>query len=134
MDPHREEYVDKLYKWYLIQCKSRKITPKAGAKIGARLLGVELRHLLENKIKKEFADQSWLSSEEKELHDPMRPRPIAVHLCMREVIKEALTTCKIKAKFGANGDISYKMSVWDKVKLWFVISFIIDYIENLLSD
>lgn len=123
MEQHREEYVDRLYKWYLIQCKSRKITPKAAAKVGSGLLGVEMRYLLQDRIKEEV-DTYGLG---------LMTGCEMTH-CMRNCIREALATCKVKAKFGANGDISYKMSVWDKVKLWFVISFIIDYIENLLSD
>ena len=44
-----------------------------------------------------------------------------------------LSKCKRRAKLGPNGALTYKMSVWDKVKLWFVISFIIDYVEDFLS-
>ena len=129
MDPHKEEYVDRLYKWYLIQCKSRKITPKAAAKIGAKLLAPHVRGQLTQVIEQEM--DVWGGKMSKHYIGKPSGR---MSDCMRNCIKEALSTFKIKAKFGANGDISYKMSVWDKVKLWFVISFIIDYIENLLSD
>ncbi len=121
----REDYVDRLYNWYLIQCRARRITPKAAAKIGSRLLGETDRVTLARVIKKEVDELGDLA-------------PICVSgdmpAIMRRCIREALNSCSIKAKFGGEGDISYKMSVWNKVKLWFVISFIIDYIENLLSD
>jgi len=121
--------------WYLAQLETKGWVKAVRANASKALLPPRVKQKL-----REACDEAFKESMEMPVNMPVigGNNPSVCDSFINDVLTAldkdtALSNCKVRAKLGPKGALTYKMSVWDKVKLWFIISFIIDYVEDFLS-
>ena len=128
-----DNQTNRWHSWYLAQLQTKGWVKTLRASASKRLLPPRVKQEL-----KEACDEAFKESLHFVCNTPVKDNPSVSDSFINDVLTAldkdtALSNCKQRAKLGPNGSLTYKMSVWDKVKLWFIISFIIDYVEDFLS-
>ena len=129
-----DNQTNRWHSWYLAQLQTKGWVKTLRARASKTLLPPHVKQKL-----RETCDEAFTNSREEPVLDagPNGKREVSDSFINDVLVAldedTALSNCKQRAKLGPNGSLTYKMSVWDKVKLWFIISFIIDYVEDFLS-